>query len=202
MTAFTIIAAMLLAFNADSVLAQAVATEDSETQWAVTTDVDDFEGVTRITALSPPALGEPFRRSTIVVRCVDGQKLEAFFSYDYLNRLAGEENSTIKVKFGADKPQTLFVKQGISGKSLFVVTGYVAFETLGVEFSGDYAWDLRRRTPRMFVSMTRDAEQPTLATRFGFHAVGNVTINYSLIGAKTAIDEVLEACPATSDGTE
>lgn len=93
--------------------------ERGEESWTVNRSVDDFDGVSRVTAMSPPSYGDPYKRSRVSARCTDGWKHEVYFSFDYLNRR--EDGAPIQVKLGDRKPEQCSVSESTSDGALFLV---------------------------------------------------------------------------------
>lgn len=164
-------------------------------EWTVSTDIDEFEETTTVTAMSPTVRGKPYGWSNLVVRCTDGSKLEAYFIYDYLNR-PSDDGDPIRIKFGDRKPHMQHVSTSRSGKGLFISNHAMpaslrrrlgtSAELLELEA------DLKKLAVEKFASDV--ITEPSLLTRFDYYGEGRVTIEYSLNGASKVVTEVLEAC--------
>lgn len=98
----------------------ALGCERGEESWTVSRGVDDFDRVSRVTAMSPPSYGDPYRWSRVSARCTDGWKHEVYFSFDYLNRR--EDGAPIQVKLGDRKPEQCSVSESTSDGALFLVS--------------------------------------------------------------------------------
>ena len=93
--------------------------ERGEEIWTVSRSVDDFDGVSRVTAMSPLSYGDPYGWSRVSARCTDGWQHELYFSFDYLNRR--EDSAPIQVKLGDRKPEQCGVSESTSDKALFLI---------------------------------------------------------------------------------
>ena len=93
--------------------------ERGEEIWTVSRSVDDFDGVSRVTAMSPLSYGDPYGWSRVSARCTDGWQHELYFSFDYLNRR--EDGAPIQVKLGDRKPEQCGVSESTSDKALFLI---------------------------------------------------------------------------------
>ena len=90
----------------------------AEERWTVNRSVDDFDGVSRVIAMSPLSYGDPYGWSRVSARCTNGWQHELYFSFDYLNR-TGEDGAPIQVKLGDRKPEQCGVSESTIDKALF-----------------------------------------------------------------------------------
>lgn len=140
--------------------------------WDTVEKTDSFDGTSAITASSPVVVGKPYGYSSLLVRCNNGNDLDVFIGYGYLNR-PGADDAPIMVKFDNEAPRQQSVSESTNGKGLFLK-------------GGRFAHKLARA--RSFV------------TRFDYYREGAVTIAYDLKGAKEPIEKVLAACNALDLG--
>ena len=195
--------------------------ERGEEIWTVSRSVDDFDGVSRVIAMSPLSYGDPYGWSRVSARCTDGWQHELYFSFDYLNRR--EDGAPIQVKLGDRKPEQCGVSESTSDKALFLtVLRDACREMVGEDVHCDKdicnGWkpnssrlteeDIGRMSQRQQIEniiRLRDSimaritligmmELDSLAIRFDYYNEGAVTIKYRLAGAREAIQEVLLAC--------
>lgn len=145
--------------------------------WHVYRQVDDFDGTVRVAAYST-AFGEPFGKSDLWLRCTNGEEVDAFFTFQYLNR-AGRHDGPIRMKFGNDAPLVFAVGTGSDRHSLFISrTSYTSER-------GDLATFLRNLVA---------ADGKVLKLRLTYYGTGVVTLSFPLVGAAKAVTRIAAEC--------
>lgn len=148
--------------------------------WQVYHEVDDFDGTLR-TATYSSAFGEPFGKSDLWLRCTNGERVDVFFTFQYLNR-SGRDNAPIRVKFGDDAPLVFAVSLGSDRQSLFVNRDSYTSER------GDVAAFLRNLVA---------ADGEVLKLRLTYYGTGVVTLSFPLVGAAKAVTQIVAECGAS-----
>lgn len=147
--------------------------------WAVTPTVrewiyseirDDFDGSTVAIAMSPYTYGSPYRESYMLVRCSDGEQLDVYLSFEYINRTG---DGPIAVKVDDTAPVQMGVTESEDRSALFLGIGNIA---------------------KADAFMEELAAADSFAVRFTYYKQGSATIKYSMDGAADALAKVAAAC--------
>lgn len=179
--------------------------------WELSSEVDDFSNETRVVAMSPEVSGDPYESSRIFVRCTNGQELETYIVFNYLNPTQREGTYIrLQTKIDAEDPFDTKARLSREGRSLFLVGGlYLIWEDL-TEKSLEVFTDPEQR--RESVKKLQDSKRPSAhsvakrletasayAIRLSYHNVGPVTIRYDMNGSSETIQEVISACGPWKD---
>ena len=119
-------------------------------------------------AESPAAQGNPIRRTSIMIRCREGN-IDTFFTFDYLN-LTGDKlhGVNLRYRFDSDEVEERWFTYSDSRQALFAK-------------GGDWPYRL--------------SEANILRIRYPYYRHGSVVVEYSLSESSKAVEKVLADCP-------
>ena len=146
--------------------------------WSSDTLVDDFNGDTVVIAAADTVTSEPYRRATLMARCINNRYLDAFVVFDYLNLAYKSE---VYGKFDAERPSLLDESYSQDGTTIFLRWGNSSPRTNIVRFARKLALGNK------------------FTLRMTYYRHGRVDIAFDLTDSRMHIAKVLNACGETVD---
>ena len=137
-------------------------------EWEYHQREDDLTDERYSWAKSPVAQGDPIRRTTINVRCREGN-IDTFFIFDYLNLTHDEPHGVdLRYRFDSGEVEERRFTYSDSRQALFAKGG---------------DWPYRLSSANI------------LRVRYPYYRHGSVVVEYSLSESSKAIEKVLADCP-------